>query len=182
MAVRTSSTSNKISILPGAFADGHLANTSVDYTDNHVNGDLHRAFECPETMYNDESDRFIATADTFTDEKALSDSQRAYTEALQEYEREADPKYKTGIDLKAIHTWDEVIKQVETACDEYKGYDKEGIMTSIRCGLRNFYSAAPAIQAWLKLLPSTSVYGSVVCGGLTIILEVRLTLWNGFER
>lgn len=178
MAATTRSKSDQLSIFPGASLDGHLANTSVDYTDNHVNGDLHRAFEGSETMYNDETDSFIATADTFTDEKALSDSQRAFSEALQEYEKEADPKYKTGIDLTAIHTWDEVIEQVKTACDEYKGVGKEGIMTSIHCGLRNFRSAAPAIEAWLKLLPSTSIYGSVVCGGLTIILEVCLSSWK----
>jgi hypothetical protein len=172
MAATTRSKSGQLSIHPGAVVDGHLTNTSVDYTDNHVNGGLHRAFEGSGWMYNDEADLYIATADTSTDEEALSDSQRAFSEALQEYETEADPKYKTGIDLKAVHTWDEVIKEVETACDKYKGCGKEGIMTSIRCGLRNFHTAAPAIEAWLKLLPSTSIYGSVVCGGLTIILQV----------
>lgn len=170
--------SDELSILPGAFLDGHPANTSVDYTDNHVNGDLHRAFEGSEAMYNDETENFVATADTISDEKALSDSQRAFSEALQEYEKEAEPKYQTGIDLNAIHTWDEVIEQVKTACDEYKGIGKEGIMTSIHCGLRNFHGAAPAIEAWLKLLPSTSIYGSVVCGGLTIILKVCSALWK----
>lgn len=150
----------------------HLANPSVDYTDNHVKGDLHPAFQDPETTYSDDSDNFVARPDTITDEKALSDSQQAFSKALQDYEKDADPKYKTGIDLKVVHTWDGVIKEAEIACDKYKGVGKEGIMTSIRCGLRNFHSAAPAIEAWLKLLPSTSIYGSVVCGGLTIILEV----------
>lgn len=182
MAAATPSKPEQLSLLPGDFVNGHLANISVDYTDNHVDGDLHRALENSDILYNKESDNFLATADVFTDEDALLDSQRAFSEALQEYEKDADPKYKTGIDLRAVHTWEEVIKQVETACDEYKGVGKEGIMTSIRCGLRNFHTAAPAIEAWLKLLPSTSIYGSVVCGGLTIILGACLTFWKKDDR
>lgn len=178
MAAITRSHTRQLSLPPEDLLNGRLAaNTSVDYTDNHVNGNLHEAFESPETMYNEESDSFLERSDTLEDEKGLSDSQRAFSEALQDYERDAEPKYKTGIDLKAVHTWDEVVEKVESACDEYKGVGKEGILTSIRCGfLRNFHTAAPAIQAWLKLLPSTSIYGSVVCGGLTIILEVRFHL------
>ena len=162
----------RFSCLPGNSSNGHLVNTAVDYTDNHVAKELHPAFENSDISYNDESDLYRARPDTLTDEKALFDTQQAFSKALEEYEKEADPKLKTGIDLKSTHTWDGVMKQVEAACNEYKGVGKEGFLTSIRCGWRNFHTAAPAIEAWLKLLPSTSIYGSIFCGGLTIILEV----------
>ena len=162
----------KFSCLPGNSSSGHLVNTAVDYTDNHVAKELHPAFENADISYNDEFDLYRAKCDTLTDETALFDAQQVFYKAMEEYEKEALPKLKTGIDLKSTHTWDDVMNQVEAACNEYKGVGKEGILTSIRCGLRNFHTAAPAIEAWLKLLPSTSIYGSIFCGGLTIILDV----------
>ena len=157
-------------------------NTSVDYTDNHVDGELHPAFGDSQVDYHDGSDKFLARTDTLLDQQALFDSQQAFSKALAEYERDADPKYKTGIDLQSTHSWEEVQKQVEKACAEYKGVDKKGILSSIRCGLRNFHTAAPAIEAWLKLLPSTTIYGSILCGGLTIVLEVCFKFLSSGSR
>ena len=153
----------------------HLVNTAVDYTDNHVNEELHSAFKDSGIKYDDASDQFSDRPDTTIDEKALSDRQQAFSEALAQYEKEADPKFKTGIDLKRTHTWEEVLKQVEKACNEYKGTGEKKL-SSIRGGLRSFSTAGPAIELWLKLLPSTTIYGSILCGGLTIILEVSFHL------
>lgn len=157
---------------PPQLPNGRLVNTSVDFTDNHVNEDLHRAFQDSGISYNDEYDTFFASSETPVDEKALFDSQQALSDALQQYERDAEPKFKTGLDLKETHTWEEVMNKVDTARDEYNGVGKEGYLNSIHNGLRNFHTAAPAIEAWLKLLPSNSIYGSVLCGGITMILEV----------
>ncbi|KAL6721426.1 hypothetical protein ACLMJK_000529 [Lecanora helva] len=167
----------RLSCLPGNTVPGHLFNTAVDYTDNHVVEELHPAFEGSDISYNNESDQFLPRADTHTDEDALSDTQQVFAEAMKQYEKDADPKYKTGIDLtNNTHTWDDVLKHVEAARDKYKGVGKEGVLTSIHSGLRNFHTAAPAIEAWLKLLPSTTIYGSIFCGGLTIILEAAIRL------
>ena len=92
---------------------------------------------------------------------------------LQLYEEGADPKYRTGVDLMTPHTWRDVIAEVEIARSKYKGAEKAGIKRKIGNGWKSFISAAPAIEAWLALLPNNSLYGSVLCGGLTIILEVR---------
>ena len=161
-----------LSCLRGNSSQGHLVNTSVDYTDNHVNGELHPAFEDSQVDYHGQTDKFLARTDTIFDEQTLIDSQQAFSKALADYEKDADPRYKTGIDLQSTHSWEEVLEQVEKACTDYKGVGKKSILTSIRCGLRNFHTAAPAIEAWLKLLPSTTIYGSIFCGGLTIVLEV----------
>jgi len=155
-------------------SDGYLVNPSMDFTDNRVNGEMHPAFENPALSRESTFGGSLARPDTLIDEGALFDSQQAFAEALAQYEKEADPKYKTGIDLSSTHTWEEVIEKVEVARKEYKGVDKEGTLTRIHSGLRNFHTAAPAIELWLKLLPSTSIYGSILCGGLTIILEVCL--------
>lgn len=155
--------------------DGHLFNTSVDYNDNHVDEDLHPAFEMSGTTYSPDSDRFLSREDAVMDnDEALKTSRDVFSDALKMYEREADPKFKTGINLQAVHTWNEVMIQVEVARNKYKGMGGKSIVRSIHSGLRNFFTAASAIEAWLKLLPSTSIYGSVVCGGITMILEVQL--------
>ena len=164
------------SFLSANSSSGHLVNTAVDYIDNHVDENVHPAFTAPEDGHSYDVETRIARTTTFVDEEALSDCQKAFSEALTQYEKGADPRYKTGLDIQVPHTWEEVLDQVEKACNEYKGVGKEGMMMSIRCGLRNFHTAAPAIEAWLKLLPSTSIYGSVLCGGLTMILEVHLNI------
>ena len=153
----------------------HLSNTSVDYTDNHVTADLHPAFAETGVGYDDECDRFLARADTLVDEKVLLDSRQAFSKILRDYEENVDPKLKTGIDLSATHTWDEVLKKVDFARSTYRGAGGENNVSSIRNGFKNFYIAAPAIELWLKLLPSTSIYGSILCGGITVILEVCFT-------
>ena len=165
--------SEKLAFVSGNASNEHLVNTSVDYTDNHVNKALHPAFEAQKARYSDEYHQYVSDPDGAPDENELFHCQQAFTEALAQYEREADRKYKTGIDLKSIHTWDEVLKQVEVAREKYKGIGKSRIVTTLRSGLRNFQTAAPAMELWLKLLPSTSIYGSILCGGFTILLEVH---------
>lgn len=152
---------------------------SALYAQRHVSGDLHPAFVEPGLSYDVSSDSFVAEVDDVQDGAALSGSQRAFTDALAKYQEGVKIKYKSGVDLGATHDWDEVMKYVNEARDRYTGVGEEGIMKKIDNRLKTFQTAAPAIQAWLKLLPSTSTYGSVVCGGLTIILEVTLASMDG---
>lgn len=150
---------------------------SAVYAQQHISEDLHPAFAESGLSYEANSDSFVAEVDDVYDESALFDSQRAFKDALAKYQQGVKTKYKSEIDLGATHDWDEVMKYVNEARDQYTGVGQEGIMKKINNRLKTFQTAAPASQAWLKLLPSTSTYGSVVCGGLTIILEVS----NGFQ-
>ncbi|KAL9041378.1 MAG: hypothetical protein Q9214_004132 [Letrouitia sp. 1 TL-2023] len=137
-------------------------NPSLDYADNHVDQSLHPALSDSGITYSPNHDCFLDDSDHI-DENALKEDQQAFADALQQYEDSAPPKLKTGIDLRRTHDWQEVITQVEKARAEYKGMGKPGILRSIHGGFRSFTTAAPAIQAWLKLLPSTSWYGSILC-------------------
>ncbi len=151
---------------------GHPIKASVEYTENHVTEDLHPAFADTGISYDPNNDCFSAESEDVYDEAALFDSQRAFADALEQFQQGVKPKYKSQIDLRTTHTWSEVMKQADEARKKYTGVGQEGIIKKINHGLRTFQTAAPAIEAWLKLLPSTSIYGSIVCGGLTIILEV----------
>lgn len=146
---------------------------SAVYAQNYVTEGLHPAFAECRLSYESSSDSFIAELDDTYDETALFDSQRAFAGALEKFQQEVQPKYKSKVDLSVAHDWPEVMEYANKARSEYIGVGQKGIMKRIDHRLKTFQTAAPAMQAWLKLLPSTSIYGSVVCGGLTIILEVR---------
>ena len=161
----------KLSILPGRSSGGHLINTSVDFTVNHVDKDLHPAFSDSSYSYDSETDRFSPEAAVIHEDKKPFQYQ-AFKDDLQIFTETTSLANKTETDLIDNCTWDDVIEQVDVAREKYQGIDKKGIMKSIHNGFKNFAAAAPAMEQWLHLLPSTSEYGSVVCGGLTIILRV----------
>ena len=161
----------KTSILPGRSSSGHLINTSVDFTVNHVDKELHSAFSDSGYSYDSETDRFAPEIVAAHEDIELFEYQ-AFKDELQKFMETARLPNTTETDLIDNCTWDDVIKQADIAREEYRGIDRTGIMKSIHNGFNNFAAAAPAMEQWLHLLPSTSIYGSVVCGGLTIILRV----------
>ncbi len=150
---------------------------SVAYAQRHSMEDLHPAFTDGGFRYDENNDRFIAELGEVYDEATLFDGQRAFADALEQFQQGVKPKYKSQIDLCAVHTWDEVIQYAEEARRKYTGVGGKGITKKIGHGLKIFQTAAPAIQAWLKLLPSTTWYGSILCGGLIIVLEVCSSSW-----
>ncbi|KAL8688806.1 MAG: hypothetical protein Q9218_005371 [Villophora microphyllina] len=149
---------------------------STAYAQSRIIEDLHPAFVDSSFRYDTTKDLFAAEFEEVYDESALLDCQQAFAEALRQFQEGVKPKYKSQIDLNATHTWNEVIQYVDEARKKYTGVDQRGIARKINNGLKKFQTAAPAIQAWLKLLPSIAFFGSIVCGGLTIILEAAVNL------
>ena len=145
---------------------------SVNYAEKLVTQDLHPAFADSRISYDPNNDCFAAEEEDTYDESVLFDNQRAFADALEQFQQGVKPKYKSQIDLQATHTWSEVMKQADEARSKYTGVGQQGVIKRINHGLKSFQTAAPAIQAWLKLLPSNTTYGSIICGGLTVILEV----------
>ncbi|KAL8953129.1 MAG: hypothetical protein Q9222_001012 [Ikaeria aurantiellina] len=137
---------------------------SAAYADQGVTEDLHPAFAETGITFNRNNDCFVAQYEDTSEEVVLSASQKAFTDALECFQRDVKPKYKSKVDLRANNTWSEVIQYADEARKQYTGVGRKGIIKKIHHGLRIFQTAAPAVQAWLKLLPSTSTYGSVVCG------------------
>jgi len=154
---------------------------SVAYAQSQVTEDVHPAFGDAGLRYDQNNDCFVTEAEEVYDEAALFDGQRAFAAALQQFQQGVKPKYKSQIDLSANRTWGEVIDYADEARRKYTGVGQKGIMKKIDHGLKSFQTAAPAIEAWLKLLPSTTWYGSILCGGLIIVLEVCINRL-GFVR
>ena len=84
----------------------------------------------------------------------------------------ADPNHKTNIDWNHIHTWEEVLEEVEKAAQSYN--DNSKVWGKVRKAFRSIGSNQKIFAAWLEFLPSQSQYCSIVCGGLKLILGVRL--------
>ncbi|KAI4193013.1 MAG: hypothetical protein LQ350_008503 [Teloschistes chrysophthalmus] len=139
---------------------------STAYAQNHVGEHLHPAFVDSGFRYDTDRDCFAAEFEEKYDEAALLDGQQAFTDALQRFQEGIEPKYKSKVDLTATHTWTEVIEYAEVARKNYTGVEQKGIARKVNNGLKKFQTAAPAIEAWLKLLPSTSCYGSVAAVNL----------------
>ena len=145
----------KLSILPGRSSGGHLINTSVDFTVNHVDKELHPAFSDSGYSYDSETDRFAPeTVATHGNQEQFE--YQAFKDELQNFTETARLPNTIRTDLIDNCTWDDLIEQVNIARDEYRGIDKTGIVKSIRNGFKNFAAAAPAMEQWLHLLPSTS--------------------------
>ncbi|KAL8902501.1 MAG: hypothetical protein Q9207_004658 [Kuettlingeria erythrocarpa] len=152
----------------------NLFRDSAAFARNYASEDLHPAFGDSGIRYDTTFDCFAPEIEEIYDETTLLDSQKAFANALEEFQQGVKPKYQSKIDLRAQHSWTEVMQCANEARSEYEGVGRKGIVKKIDHRLKSFQTAAPAIEAWLKLLPSTSTYGSVVCGGLTIILEVLI--------
>lgn len=105
--------------------------------------------------------------------KDVSAEEQRFLEAMEEYERTADPKYKTRINLKETHTIEQVWAVVDSAVAKYNVEDVSGFWGSIRKAFRKLGEHNETLNGWLGLLPTESHYLSVLCGGLKMILGVR---------
>ena len=90
---------------------------------------------------------------------------------MEMFEKEVDPKLKTNITLKKLHTWEDVLGEVDRASENYAS--ASDFWAKIRKGLRKLGKNSKAFEGWLELLPTGSIYASVICGGLKMILRVR---------
>lgn len=100
-------------------------------------------------------------------------------QAMEEYDRSLEPQKKPkNLRLpQNMESWDDVLTEVGRATAQYN--DPSGISGKIRKWFRRSSEKANSAKAWLNLLPTQSDYFSVMCGGLKLILGVRL---NHYRR
>ncbi|OJD18718.1 hypothetical protein AJ78_01255 [Emergomyces pasteurianus Ep9510] len=100
---------------------------------------------------------------------------KRFKAAMDAYEiTTAGSKFQTDVTAKSVHTWDEVLKEVKKASDDYD--DVSGFWGKIRKGLRSFGKNNKAFEAWASLLPAQSQYFSLLCGGFKLILGAAARL------
>jgi hypothetical protein len=110
--------------------------------------------------------KHIERADTTT---------KKFLDRVNEYERQVPEPYKTKIDLSGDikHSWQEVLEEVQNVddiIDRKDAKNKASPWGKLREGLRRASSKDRSFAAFIQLLPSESLYGSVLCGGMMIIV------------
>ena len=86
--------------------------------------------------------------------------------------RGSDKQHLANFNANGIYTFEDVKREADRAL---KAYHEQG--RSLRHPLRAAARAVgnvSAIEAWLTLLPTDSVYTSVACGGLMLLYGVSL--------
>ena len=95
---------------------------------------------------------------------------------MQEYEL-ADSKghKKRSLPSSDLHTWRDVLAEVDDASKQYN--EPDGVWGKVRKAFRKSGDRAVSISAWLVLLPASSEYFSILCGGLTLIIGVSIAVY-----
>lgn len=103
--------------------------------------------------------------------KEAESEKNRFFRAVDSYQSVADAKYRTEIYFQgSLHTWDEVLDEADRVARQYR--DVTGFWKKIRRGLRKFGENHSAFDAWIGLLPAQSLYCSILCGGLKLVIQV----------
>ncbi|KAL4812685.1 hypothetical protein BDW67DRAFT_188465 [Aspergillus spinulosporus] len=98
-----------------------------------------------------------------------------FQEAMEAYEQTtAGSKFKTCVTSKSLHTWEEVLDEVNRAAETY--HSRAAVWGKIRAGLRRLGDNSKVFDAWAALLPSGSDCATVISGGLKLILTAAARL------
>lgn len=91
---------------------------------------------------------------------------------MADYDSQAKPKYKVGINMKEHHSIEDVMKAVDDAKKVYDKKEQRPIFGAIRKAFRKLGDHEGTLRTWLSVLPGESEYFSIICGGIQLILGV----------
>lgn len=158
-----------------------LSNPAAEFVQNRVEIKGFKTNRLPTTevgsqSYEDSDDR---TSPLKTNELSKAEEEKEvedrhckqFAETLQRFEDGLPENHKPHFNLRGKHSWTEVIEEAKIAEMKYaKKADKESRFGRVRGLFRLLQKRSPAIDSWLGLLPSQSEYGSLICGGLKLVL------------
>lgn len=98
-----------------------------------------------------------------------------FKDAMKEYEKSAKEWYKTGVEVNEMHGVEQLWQIIDKAIDDCTSKDKDEVWGKIRIGFRKLGDGSEAIQWWLGLLPTESQYLSIVCGGLKLLVTLKVS-------
>ncbi|KAH7336195.1 hypothetical protein BKA65DRAFT_552859 [Rhexocercosporidium sp. MPI-PUGE-AT-0058] len=101
--------------------------------------------------------------------KDAESERKRFKLAMESYEQTtAGTKFKTDVMSNEVHTWEEVLEELNIASENYN--DVSGLWGKIRRGCRSFGRNNKVFTAWSSLLPTESQYFSILCGGIKLII------------
>ena len=97
---------------------------------------------------------------------------RAFIATVNRYNAAAKETGSMQMDTNADYTWNDVLSAQESFSRERENATTRGIKGLMYKQFRRLGDNSESFQSWLKLLPTGSHYLSVLCGGLTLMLDV----------
>ncbi|KAF4631369.1 hypothetical protein G7Y89_g6765 [Cudoniella acicularis] len=137
----------------------------LDREEHHDEANLDKEEQRPENDIIDaEKEEDLSLEEMYKD--AESERER-FKLAMESYEKTtAGSKFKTDVTSNSVHTWEEVLEEINRASENYSNVP--GLWGKIRNGFRSFGKNHKAFTAWSTLLPSDSEYFSILCGGIKL--------------
>lgn len=110
--------------------------------------------------------------------KRVEIEQKALKEALQSFTGSL-PNAVTPYQQLEQANWKDVIDEIANVQKEYnsKGARDRGFVQAMRGRLRSFSKVSQRVDPWLQLLPSESWQGSLICGSIKVVLQVRTVFY-----
>ena len=105
---------------------------------------------------------------------------QAFLATVDSYNADARRHGNVEMDIRADHTWEDVLSMQQRVCTERYAANSKGHKSFWQTKIRKFSDNSESFKSWLKLLPKESHYLSVLCGGLTLILEASSVMWYTF--
>lgn len=139
---------------------------SVNFIDNRL-CQTDPKFQSMTGIYEPTLDLYVPNHDSLQ----LNSREQLFKDAIQSF-LGSKKGSKVSFDRSQHLTWEDVLKEVKLTQDKYQGRTDGGILPDLRGKLRSFSNHTGAVESWMKLLPTQSWQGSLVCGGLTIVLKV----------
>ncbi|KAH0537569.1 hypothetical protein FGG08_005635 [Glutinoglossum americanum] len=150
-----------------------LTNPAAEFIDTRL--DFGPAYANPksEVKFDPQQDQFTTEPSAPVYSESLYDAATAEKEqflaAMAEFEKTAKPSFKTNVNIRGKHSWEDVISEARKAETVYKQ------SSAVRRCFRTI-GDAPALEAWLGLLPAASMPGgssfvSIFCLGFQLILS-----------
>lgn len=94
---------------------------------------------------------------------------------MEEYQRSAEKPYRVDMLIEDRHNWTDVIEIAQKVQDQYSNHKPDSPGERIKNVARKFCDHSSTLEAYVNNLPGICPFSSVLCGGLKLILGVRLS-------
>ena len=153
-------------VQPDSLTDS-IDSPSVNFIQHHLSG-VHGAFTDIQPVFDREADRFVSqdfrSIIYIPESSELNKARDSFVATFKIYEA----KEKTGTDIWSQGSWESVLFEMDHALKKYQGKQKQKVTKCLYLCQEHQNS----VRHWLRLLPSDSWQGSLLCGGVKILCNV----------
>lgn len=156
---------------------------SVDFVDNRLSN-VHPAWTSLDPVFNSQNGCFVPRSEgelrPVKETPEMVRQRELFLGAIARYESKSGLKFDLRLQDPDAYSLDDVIQEMELIQARYQNVKKDGVLGRFRDCCRKFQSLKRPVESWLRLLPSDSWQGCLLCGGLKIVVSVSRRQTNPF--